>query len=249
MSQHFFYPPSSAIVSNNPSVGPSNDPVPNQATLIGGEDGTGDLIPVAVDSDGHVQVDIQSMPAGSATAANQLTQIAHEAAIEAAVESIDAKLTNPLPVSGPLTDAQLRAVAVPVSATSLPLPTGAATSANQATQITHEAAIETAVESIDTKTPALVSGRVPVDGSGVTQPISAASLPLPTGAATQTTLAALSAKSAGSLVPEAYDYIGNTYTGDNLTTVVYKTGGAAGTTVATLTMAYTGSRLDSVTRT
>lgn len=30
----------------------------------------------------------------------------------------------------------------------------------------------------------LVSGRVPVDGSGVTQPISAASLPLPTGAST-----------------------------------------------------------------
>lgn len=32
--------------------------------------------------------------------------------------------------------------------------------------------------------PALVSGRLPVDGSGVTQPISAAALPLPTGAAT-----------------------------------------------------------------
>ncbi len=32
--------------------------------------------------------------------------------------------------------------------------------------------------------PALVSGRVPVDGSAVTQPVSAASLPLPAGAAT-----------------------------------------------------------------
>jgi hypothetical protein len=40
------------------------------------------------------------------------------------------------------------------------------------------------LSSIDTKTPALITGRVPVDGSGVTQPISAASLPLPTGAAT-----------------------------------------------------------------
>lgn len=38
--------------------------------------------------------------------------------------------------------------------------------------------------SIDGKLPALVSSRVPVDGSGVTQPVSAASLPLPTGAAT-----------------------------------------------------------------
>lgn len=41
------------------------------------------------------------------------------------------------------------------------------------------------VASIDTKTPALVGGRVPVDGSGVTQPVSATSLPLPTGASTE----------------------------------------------------------------
>ena len=40
------------------------------------------------------------------------------------------------------------------------------------------------LSSIDSKTAALVSGRVPVDGSGVTQPVSAASLPLPSGAAT-----------------------------------------------------------------
>ena len=42
--------------------------------------------------------------------------------------------------------------------------------------------------------PVLVSGRTPVDGSGVTQPVSAASLPLPAGAATETTLAAMNAK-------------------------------------------------------
>jgi len=52
----------------------------------------------------------------------------------------------------------------------------------------------------------------------------------------------------GSLVKEAYDYIGLTYTGDNLTTVIYKKDGASGTTVATLTLAYTGARLDTVTR-
>jgi hypothetical protein len=50
-----------------------------------------------------------------------------------------------------------------ISAAALPLPAGAATSANQ---------------------PTLVNGRTPVDPSGVTSPISAASLPLPTGAAT-----------------------------------------------------------------
>lgn len=47
----------------------------------------------------------------------------------------------------------------------------------------------------------------------------------------------------------AYDYIALTYTGDNLTGVVYKTGGSGGTTVATLTLAYTGAVLDSVTKT
>jgi hypothetical protein len=46
-------------------------------------------------------------------------------------------------------------------------------------------ATEATLDSIDTKTPALVGGRVPVDGSGVTQPISAAALPLPSGASTE----------------------------------------------------------------
>lgn len=49
-------------------------------------------------------------------------------------------------------------------------------------------------------------------------------------------------------IPE-HDYIGLSYTGDNMTGVVYKTGGASGTTVATLTIAYDGSnRPTSVTR-
>jgi hypothetical protein len=48
-------------------------------------------------------------------------------------------------------------------------------------------------------------------------------------------------------IPE-HDFIDLTYTGENLTGVVYKTGGSGGTTVATLTLAYTGSRLDSVTK-
>lgn len=53
---------------------------------------------------------------------------------------------------------------------------------------------------------------------------------------------------ASSLVPAAYDYISLGYTGSNLTTAIFKTGGAGGTAVATLTLAYTGSRLDSVTK-
>ena len=54
----------------------------------------------------------------------------------------------------------------PVSAVSLPLPSGAATAANQST--THT----------------LLSGTLTVDGSATTQPVSAVSLPLPSGAAT-----------------------------------------------------------------
>lgn len=120
------------------------------------------------------------LPPGAATSAKQDTG-------NASLASIDTKLTSPITVTGPLTDTQLRATPVPVSISSVPLPTGAATAANQVTG-------NSSLSSIDTKTPALVSGRQPVDGSGVTQPVSAVSLPLPTGAATETTLAAINTK-------------------------------------------------------
>lgn len=51
------------------------------------------------------------------------------------------------------------------------------------------------------------------------------------------------------IVPKIHDYISLSYTGSSLTGVVYKTGGASGTTVATLALAYTSSNLTSVTRT
>lgn len=69
----------------------------------------------------------------------------------------------------------------PISAATLPLSTGAATSALQTTG-------NASLTSLDSKLPASVGGKVPVDGSGVTQPISASALPLPTGAATESTL-------------------------------------------------------------
>lgn len=52
-----------------------------------------------------------------------------------------------------------------------------------------------------------------------------------------------------SLVPTKFDYIALGYTGANLTTAVYKLGGASGTTISTLTLAYDGSdNLISVTK-
>ena len=71
-------------------------------------------------------------------------------------------------------------VTQPVSAASLPLPTGAATSAKQpalGTAGTASADVLT-VQGIASMT------ALKVDGSAVTQPVSAASLPLPTGAST-----------------------------------------------------------------
>lgn len=52
-----------------------------------------------------------------------------------------------------------------------------------------------------------------------------------------------------SLVPSTYDYIDLSYTGDNLTGVVFKSGGAGGTIISTLTLAYSGDNLTSVTKT
>ena len=53
-----------------------------------------------------------------------------------------------------------------------------------------------------------------------------------------------------SLVPTKYDYISLSYTGSNLTGVVFKNGGSAGSTASTLTLAYDGSNnLTSVTKT
>lgn len=106
------------------------------------------------------------LPTGASTSALQTTG-------NNSLSSIDSKITA------------VNTGAVVVS--SSVLPTGASTEANQTTG-------NSSLSSIDTKTPALVTGRVPVDGSAVTQPISAASLPLPAGAATQATLSSIDAK-------------------------------------------------------
>ena len=139
---------------------------------------------------------------GDATAANQVTGNTSLASIDSktpaltsgrvpvdgsgVVQPVSGPLTDTqlrasaVPVSGPLTDAELRASAVPVSASSLPLPTGASTSANQTTA-------NSSLSSIDSK----LSGTLAVSGPltdtqlrATAVPVSAASLPLPSGAAT-----------------------------------------------------------------
>lgn len=122
---------------------------------------------------------------------------------------------NSITVDGPLTDAQLRASAVPVSAASLPLPAGAATAANQAILLSQTDGIEGSLVSIDSKDFAtqttlatrlakadfdarintlgqkamVASTPVTLASDQSTLPVSVATLPLPTGAATEATLA------------------------------------------------------------
>jgi len=70
---------------------------------------------------------------------------------------------------------------------------------------------------------------------------------LTTTAADLAATKASAASIAGMAIPPN-DYISLSYTSGNLTSVVYKSGGASGTTVATLTLAYSGSDLVSVTK-
>lgn len=128
----------------------------------------------------------------------------------AATETTLAALNTKVPAQGqalmasslPVTIASNQST-LPVSAASLPLPTGAATSALQSTidasintllkPASTLAAVTSITNTVTIKADTAVNqtNALKVDGTATTQPISAASLPLPTGAATQTTLAAL----------------------------------------------------------
>lgn len=143
-----------------------------------------------------VSVASMPLPTGAATAAGQeaiITAIegispggggggdasaANQLAQTAVLENIEAALGGELTVTGALTDTQLRASAVPVD---VEFPETQAVSGTVA-----------------------VSGSVAVTGSfwQTTQPVSVASLPLPTGAATQTTLAAIESALGSTLTVE-----------------------------------------------
>ena len=173
--------------SSGGSVSITNVPLPITSTDLNLE-ATQQEVKTAVekfqfDALGNLKTTGGGAGGGDATAANQVIG-------NASLASIDGKLTNPLPVSipgaiavtgpltdaqlratpvpvsgtvstGGLTDAQLRAAPVPVSAASLPLPTGAATEATLST--------------LTGKIPAsltVVGTALKVDGSAVTQPVS-----------------------------------------------------------------------------
>lgn len=122
--------------------------------------------------------------AATGVAANPLqVSIANTGANATAVKVDGSAVTQP--VSGTFWQATQ-----PVSAASLPLPSGAATAAKQPALGT---AGTPSADVITVQGAALMTA-LKVDGSAVTQPVSAASLPLPTGASTESTLSTLNGK-------------------------------------------------------
>lgn len=123
-----FYAQYPASISTNPSIGTNGAPAPTQSTEVAGINPSGNLQPLQTDATGrlltspstildpsHVIVDSSALPLGASTEAKQDDTITELQAANVSLTSIDGKLTSPLTVTGPLTDTQLRATAVPVS--------------------------------------------------------------------------------------------------------------------------------------
>lgn len=181
---------------SNPSVSLNGQPIPSSSTLAAGSDGV-NLRPLKTDAGGELQVDVLSsaLPTGAATAAKQDTGNSSLASIDgsasasaASLSSIDGKLANPMPIQGGNSTAVKvdgSAVTQPISAASLPLPTGAATEATSANIYTEVGYISNGIIAIDAATTASAASLASIDGKLANpMPISAASLPLPSGAAT-----------------------------------------------------------------
>jgi hypothetical protein len=198
------------VTSTSPSTGVNNSAPPGFSTQIGGTDGT-NLHSVRV-------YDTDTGAGTQYVLGTTLRKSAAGGSVEAGTASdplrIDPTGTTTQPVSGtvsvgnfPSTQAVSGTVSVsnfpatqPVSAVSLPLPTGAATETTLATLLS-TSAFQARINTLGQKTSAnstpvvLASDQssipVSVGNFPATQPISATSLPLPTGAATETTLATL----------------------------------------------------------
>jgi hypothetical protein len=136
------------------------------------------------------------LPAGAATAANQATEIASLASIDAGIPAALGQAA--MAASMPVVIASNQ-TAIPISAASLPLPTGAATETTLGTRLA-EATFTARINTLGQKTMA-ASTPVTFASDQSTLPISAVSLPLPAGAATaanqSTTNASLASIDAG----------------------------------------------------
>jgi hypothetical protein len=160
---------SGSFTATEEAVSPDGGALPAKVKVTAGYDGTAVQV-LKTDAAGELQIDVLSsaLPTGAAT--------------EATLQTIDAD-TGVLAgtVSGGKVLVDGSGVTQPISAASLPLPTGAATSAKQ------PALGVSGTASADVLTVQGIAGMTPVG-------VSATSLPLPTGAATEATLSAMNAK-------------------------------------------------------
>lgn len=110
-------------------------------------------------------------------------------------------------------------------------------------------ATEATLESIDNKLPALVGGKIPVDiGTNIDVTIDNTSIEVSNDAGNPVPVSGTVNTLSGLDIPP-HNYISLSYTGSNLTGVVYKSGGSGGTVVATLSLGYDGNNnLTSVTK-
>lgn len=145
-----------------------------------------------VEADGSINTNV----AGVATEAKQDSQLTSLTSIDTKLASIDAGIpatlgqqtaTNSMPVVIASNQS-----AIPTTVASLPLPTGAATEAKQDSQLTSLAGIDSKLASIDAGIPATLGQQpmasslpVVLSGDQTAIPTTVASLPLPSGAATE----------------------------------------------------------------
>lgn len=162
--------PAVSVTATNPSVSANGSSIPGSSTLVAGENPSGNQQPLQTDSSGYLYVDI----AGSAGTLNtNLTEVGG-AAISLGQKTSAASL--------PVVIASDQST-LPISAASLPLPTGAATSALQTTG-------NSSLSTISGQLPASLGQKLSAASMSVvvasddTVAVSAVSLPLPSGAAT-----------------------------------------------------------------
>jgi len=134
---------------------------PAASVQIGYTDGSLNFTPVTDSSPFPINISTSSLASPLSVS---------DTTAQTSLASIDGKLTSPLAVTGTFYQATQ-----PVSAVSLPLPAGAATSTKQDTG-------NASLASIDSK----LTNPLPVSGTfyQATQPVSATALPLPSGAST-----------------------------------------------------------------
>lgn len=164
MSQNYTWP-SSAAAGANPSVGTNGQSIPTSSTLVGAENPSGDLTPLQVDAGGNL---LTSLAAGTALIGTVKIDQTTPGTTNGVVVNSSAlpagAATNSLQTSGNtllgtiITDMINGSQITQITGT-VPLPSGAATAANQATEIASLSSIDGKLGSLGQKA---MAGSAPV---------------------------------------------------------------------------------------